>query len=142
SGVILGLLLFGYSTTQIYLQFGNTPEGPQAPGAQEDMAPSHDATQEPEHDATGEDDGPQTQAGTESTTVVHQIVETHESGFTGSITVTHTSQNPLEAWELVLAFDNAEIVDVEGADGETDEDGNLIRQPDEPTGQAPGDADR
>src|SRR5699024_4113397 len=63
SGVILGLLLFGYSTTQIYLQFGNTPEGPQAPGAQEDMAPSHDATQEPEHDATGEDDGPQTQAG-------------------------------------------------------------------------------
>ena len=140
SGVILGLLLFGYSTTQIYLQFGNAPEGTQVPGAQEDMAPSHDATQKPERDATGEDDGPQTQAGTESTTVVHEIVETHEAGFTGSITVTNTSQNPLEAWELVLAFDNAEIVDVEGADWEPVEDGVLVRRPDGRTGPAPGDS--
>src|SRR5699024_406714 len=81
-----------------------------------------------------------TQAGTESTTVVHEIVETHESGFTGSITVTNTSQNPLEAWELVLAFDNAEIVEVEGADWEPIEDGVLVRRPDGRTGPAPGDS--
>lgn len=140
SGVILGLLLFGYSTTQIYLQFGNAPGGTDAPGAQEDMAPSHDATPGPEREATSEDDGPQTQAGAESTTVVYEIVDTHESGFTGSLTVTNTSQNWLEAWELALAFDNAEIIDVDDADWEPIEDGVLARQPGEQEGLPPGDS--
>lgn len=140
SGVLLGLLLFGYSTTQIYLQFGNAPGGTEGPGAQEDMVPGHDATPGPEREATSEGDGPQTQAGAESTTIVHEIVETHDSGFTGSITITNTSQNRLETWELALAFDNAEITDVHEADWEPIEDGALVRQPWGHAGLAPGDS--
>lgn len=136
SGVILGLLLFGYSTTQIYLQFGGGPGTPEVPGAQEDMAPSHDATPEPE----GEGDGPQTQAGTESTTVVYEIMDSYDSGFTGSITVTNTSQNRLETWEIALAFDNAEITDVHDADWASIEDGVLARQPGGQEGLNPGDS--
>lgn len=134
------MLLFGYSTTQIYLQFGGGPGMTEVPGAQEDMAPSHDATPGPEGEGANEDDGPQTQAGTESTTVVYEVVDSHDSGFIGSITVTNTSQNRLETWELALAFDGAEITDVYDADWEPIEDGVLARQPGGQDGLAPGDS--
>lgn len=132
SGVILGLILFGYSTTQIYLQFGGTPGVTDTPGAQEDLEPSHEASLGPdEDDSAGEEDdeGPQTQAGTQPTTVAYEIVETTTSGFTGHITVTNTSQTKLDDWELALAFDNAEITEVHEADWEPIDDGILARQP-------------
>ncbi|GHC93560.1 hypothetical protein GCM10007079_43110 [Nocardiopsis terrae] len=130
SGVILGLLLFGYSTTQIYLQFGGTPGATEAPGRQDGAEPSHDASPAPgSGDASAEEggDGPQIQAGTEPTTVVYQVLETTSVGFTGRVTVTNTSQTRLDTWELALAFESAEVTEVRDADWEPLEDGILAR---------------
>ncbi|MFL1376161.1 MULTISPECIES: cellulose binding domain-containing protein [unclassified Nocardiopsis] len=128
SGVILGLLLFGYSTTQIYLQFGGAPGGTtQNPNTQDGADPSGDVTPEPEAGAGSP--APQTQAGTEPTTVSYRIVESSASGFSGHVTVTNTSRVTLDAWELALAFKDAEVTHVEGADWEAIDDGILARQP-------------
>ena len=144
SGVLLGLLLFGYSTTQIYLQFGGTPGASEVPGPQDGAEPSHDASPSDEHDdgaSTEEgDDGTQTQAGAEPTTVVYQVLESTTVGFTGQVTVTNTSSSPLEAWELALAFETAEVTDVRDADWETLDDGILARQSGADSGLEPGDS--
>lgn len=131
SGVLLGLLLFGYSTTQIYLQFGGDSGASENPGAAEDLEPesspgsgSGSAEQDP-----GSADGPQTQAGTEPTTVAYRVVDRSAAGFTGSVTLTNTSSSRLDAWELALAFDDAEVTEVHDADWEPLEDGILARQP-------------
>ncbi|MFD6098334.1 cellulose binding domain-containing protein [Nocardiopsis flavescens] len=137
SGVILGLLLFGYSTTQIYLQFGGGPGGgAQNPGTQDGAGPSGDITPEPEAGSPE----PRTQAGTEPTTVSYRIVESVEAGFTGEVTVTNTSRARLDAWELALAFEDAEVTHVEDADWEAIDDGILARQPGGADGLAPGES--
>ena len=142
SGVILGLILFGYSTTQIYLQFGGTPGVSETPDAQDGAQPTHDASPEPTGDgsAAGGDgrQGPQTQAGSEPTTVSYQVLESTSVGFTGHVTVTNTSRTRLDAWELALAFDSAEITDVSDADWEPIDDGILARQPGSRDGLEPG----
>lgn len=140
SGVILGLLLFGYSTTQIYLQFGGDSGGPENPGAMEDLEPepspgSGSAEQEP-----GRADGPQTQAGVEPTTVAYRVVDRSAAGFTGSVTLTNTSESHLDAWELALAFDDAEVTEVHDADWEPLDDGVLARQPGDAEGLDPGES--
>ncbi|GAB3718144.1 cellulose binding domain-containing protein [Nocardiopsis nanhaiensis] len=140
SGVLLGLLLFGYSTTQIYLQFGGTPGASEMPGPQDGAEPSHDASPSDEHDAADAEDGPQTQAGAEPTTVVYQVLESTTTGFTGQVTVTNTSSTPLDAWELALAFETAEVTDVPDADWEALDDGILARQSGTDSGLEPGDS--
>ncbi|WP_026127163.1 cellulose binding domain-containing protein [Nocardiopsis xinjiangensis] len=140
SGVLLGLLLFGYSTTQIYLQFGSDPGASENPGATEDLEPesppgSSSAEQDP-----GNSGGPRTQAGTEPTTVVYRVVDRGAAGFTGSVTLTNTSDSRLEAWELALAFDDAEVTEVHDADWEPLEDGILARQPGNGDGLDPGES--
>lgn len=142
SGVILGLLLFGYSTTQIYLQFGGPPGTSEEPGAQDGAQPTHDASPEPGDSSSGQEGarGPQTQAGSEPTTVVYQVMETTSAGFSGQVTVTNTSRSRLEGWELALAFDSAEVTSVNGADWGEIEDGILARQPAQDDGLEPGDS--
>ncbi|WP_017570625.1 cellulose binding domain-containing protein [Nocardiopsis halotolerans] len=142
SGVILGLLLFGYSTTQIYLQFGGAPGTPQAPGVQDGAEPTQDDTPDGDESAAGEDGsrGPQTQAGSEPTTVVYRITESTSVGFSAHITVTNTSQATLTAWELALAFESAEVTHVNGADWAEIEDGVLARQPADQGDLAPGES--
>ncbi|MDT0327822.1 cellulose binding domain-containing protein [Nocardiopsis lambiniae] len=135
SGVILGLLLFGYSTTQIYLQFGGTPGGT-TQGPQDGAGPSGDISPSPETASQA----PQTQAGAEPTTVAYRIVESTDAGFTGHVTVTNTSRSRLDAWELALAFEDAEVTDVRDADWETIEDGILARQPGGGDGLEPGES--
>ena len=141
SGVLLGLLLFGYSTTQIYLQFGGTPGATELPGPQDGAEPTHDASPgDDREDAAsgGNGNGPQTQAGTEPTTVVYQVLESTSVGFTAQVTVTNTSTAPLEAWELALAFESAEVTDVRDADWEPLEDGILASQSGADKGLDPG----
>lgn len=126
SGVILGLILFGYSTTQIYLQFGGAPGATEAPGTQDGAEPDEETSADPEGESPEEDDsGPQTQAGTEPTTVVYRVLESSSMGFTGEVTVTNTSNSTLNAWELALAFESAEVTDVRDADWEPLDDGIL-----------------
>ena len=130
SGVLLGLILFGYSTTQIYLQFGSAPGATEAPGPRDGGEPGNVAPSTPEVDDTPSpgDDGPQTQAGTEPTTVVYQVTESTSVGFTGHVTVTNTSGTKLHGWELALAFESAEVTEVRDADWEPLEDGILARK--------------
>ncbi|GAB2498376.1 cellulose binding domain-containing protein [Nocardiopsis aegyptia] len=144
SGVILGLLLFGYSTTQIYLQFGGSPGATESPdpGA---IAPSQDATADSESDEAvsngdGRDQGPQTQSGSSPITVGYEITQTTDSGFSGLVTITNTSQSRLTAWELALAFETAEVTEVRDADWEPIEDGILARQPGGQDGLVPGES--
>ncbi|KOX18234.1 cellulose binding domain-containing protein [Nocardiopsis sp. NRRL B-16309] len=143
SGVILGLLLFGYSTTQIYLQFG----GPGATNAPDPdaIAPSQDATADSGRDEAGfngdgQGQGPQTQSGSSPITVGYEITETTDSGFVGLVTVTNTSESRLTAWELALAFETAEVTNVRDADWEPIEDGILARQPGDQDGLEPGES--
>jgi hypothetical protein len=144
SGVILGLLLFGYSTTQIYLQFGGAPGATEDPGIQDGAQPTHDASpgaddEEPASGVEGER-GPQTQAGSEPTTVVYRVTESTSAGFSGHVTVTNTSRVSLDGWELALAFDSAEVTHVNGADWEEIEDGILARRPADQDLLEPGDS--
>ncbi|MBB6120355.1 cellulose binding domain-containing protein [Nocardiopsis algeriensis] len=136
SGVILGLLLFGYSTTQIYLQFGSSPETT-VPG-EELTEPSAGATPGPEDGR--EQQGPQTQAGSEPTTVSYQVLGSTSVDFSAQVTVTNTSQSRLDGWELALAFSGADVTAVEGADWEAMEDGILARQPAGQDGLEPGES--
>ncbi|NYH53659.1 MULTISPECIES: cellulose binding domain-containing protein [Nocardiopsis] len=143
SGVILGLLLFGYSTTQIYLQFGGTPGAAESPGAQDGSRPTHDSSAEAEGGAAAGGDGsrgPRTQAGSEPTTVVYRITDSTSTGFSGHVTVTNTSQTRLDAWELALAFDSAEVTAVTGADWQEIEGGILARQAEGQDDLEPGDS--
>ncbi|MBQ1081528.1 MULTISPECIES: cellulose binding domain-containing protein [unclassified Nocardiopsis] len=131
SGVILGLLLFGYSTTQIYLQFGGPPGATEAPGPQDGTEPTHDASPRPDRGgaSSGEGNtGPQTQAGSEPTAVSYQVLEATAVGFTSRVTVTNTSRTRLDAWELALAFETADVTEVHDADWEPLDDGILARQ--------------
>ena len=142
SGVILGLLLFGYSTTQIYLQFGGSPGATNAPDPGE-LSPSQDATPDSDRDeavSNGDGEGPQTQSGSSPITVAYEITRTTDSGFSGLVTVTNTSQTRLTAWELALAFETAEVTDVRDADWEPIEDGILARQPGGQDGLEPGES--
>ncbi|WP_160050277.1 cellulose binding domain-containing protein [Nocardiopsis sp. FR4] len=144
SGVILGLLLFGYSTTQIYLQFGGTPGATETPGTQNGAEPTQDASPgaEGSESAAGGDgtQGPQTQAGSEPTTVVYRVLESAPTAFTGHVTITNTSRSRLDAWELALAFDSAQVTSVNGADWEEIRGGILARQPDGRDGLEPGES--
>lgn len=141
SGVILGLLLFGYSTTQIYLQFGGDPGVPENPGAVEDLDPDPSPDRgSAGQEGSGSTDGPETQAGTEPTTVAYRVVDRTDAGFTGHVTLTNTSESHLDAWELALAFDRAEVTEVHDADWEPLDDGVLARQPGGEDGLDPGDS--
>ena len=140
SAVLLGLLLFGYSTTQIYLQFGGDSGAPENPGAVEDLEPESSPDTGSTERAPGSADGPRTQAGAEPTTVAYRVVDRSTAGFTGSITLTNTSESPLESWELALAFDDAEVTEVHDADWEPLEDGVLVRQPGGDDGLDPGES--
>lgn len=141
SGVLLGLLLFGYSTTQIYLQFGGDSGAPENPGATEDLDPRPPPGGNPtEEQDPGSAEGSQTQGGVEPTTVAYRVVDRSTSSFTGSVTLTNTSENHLDAWELALAFDDAEVTEVHDADWEPLEDGILARQPGDHDGLDPGES--
>ena len=140
SGVLLGLLLFGYSTTQIYLQFGGDSGASENPGATEDLEPESSPGSSSTEQDPGNSDGPRTQAGTEPTTVVYRVVDRSAAGFTGSVTLTNTSDSRLDSWELALAFDDAEVTEVHDADWEPLEDGILARQPGNGDGLDPGES--
>ncbi|MEV2276318.1 cellulose binding domain-containing protein [Nocardiopsis sp. NPDC049922] len=140
SGVILGLLLFGYSTTQIYLQFGGSPGATQIPGTQDGARPSHGASPDDEEDGSSGERGEEVQSGVEPTTVVYELVETSATGFTARVTITNTSRVTLDAWELALAFDTAEVIEVRDADWEPFSDGILAGQPGSQEDLEPGDS--
>ncbi|MFW5416713.1 cellulose binding domain-containing protein [Nocardiopsis sp. CNT-189] len=166
SGVMIGLVLFGYSTTQIYLRFSEPPvehgAGP-APGGALDSAPSPDAGggrddttsqtgaeqpgEEPGRDggeperspeAAQEEDGAAA-AGTAGA-VSYSTVESSESNFTGRVTVTNTGDGAMDGWELVLGFSDATVTSAWDVEWEATSDGVVARQPAWSGGIAPGES--
>lgn len=153
SGIVLGLILFGYSTTQIYLQFGSTPGGPDqvgpVPGVSENTGPSGGAGQGAEADpgegaAEGgrlppqEEPGSQTQGASGPTTVEYRLLTSSATDFTAQVTVTNTSAAVMHGWELALGFDGVQVTSVWDADWERMENGLIARQPSWQDGLAPG----
>ncbi|MBB4933575.1 hypothetical protein F4561_004395 [Lipingzhangella halophila] len=147
SGVALGLLLFAYSTTQIYLRFGEPPanQGAQPqPGSSPDLQPSDDISdQETSPDDTG--GGATSQSGDEGSpagpgTVAYQTVESSGTSFTGRVTITNTSESPLEDWELTLGFSDARVTSAWDVDWESTGDGLTARQPESAAPLAPGES--
>ncbi|RNL84803.1 cellulose binding domain-containing protein [Halostreptopolyspora alba] len=143
SGVALGLLLFAYSTTQIYLRFSEPPaeQGSGPPGANDTPPPSDDASgpeSDPDSGARSQAGGDGSQAGPGA--VSYRTVETSETGFTGQVTITNTSQSPLDGWELSLAFDDARVTSAWEAEWESSGDGVTARQPRSAAPLAPGES--
>ncbi|MDA2808514.1 cellulose binding domain-containing protein [Nocardiopsis suaedae] len=135
SGVTVGLVLFGYSTTQIYLRFseppvehGATPTGPSAgPSAQEPEGGGGEARAE--EDASGA-----------PAALSYTTVETSSTAFTGRVTLTNTGPAALEGWELVLGFDTARVTSARDVDWEATGDGMVAREPASRGGLAPGES--
>ncbi|MFV2195913.1 cellulose binding domain-containing protein [Nocardiopsis sp. LOL_012] len=129
SGVILGLLLFGYSTTQIYLQFGSDPDATEVPGSLEGVRPTEGTADRGGAVSPSEGGEDEVQAGIEPIMVGYEITAADAEGFTARITVTNSSLVRLEGWELALAFESARVTEVRGAAWEHFEDGILARRP-------------
>ncbi|WP_338022654.1 cellulose-binding protein [Allosalinactinospora lopnorensis] len=110
SGVALGLLLFAYSTTQIYLRFNEPPAEQQgagavpSPGEEESESPSPQETPDQQTDP-GNSSQPGGEGGSPAglATVSYEVLDSTDSAFSGQITVTNTSRGALADWELVLA---------------------------------------
>ncbi|WP_017626279.1 cellulose binding domain-containing protein [Nocardiopsis chromatogenes] len=133
SGVTVGLVLFGYSTTQIYLRFseppvehGTTPVGPSAGPSTQDSGGG---------EARAEEDASGAPAALSYTTV-----EASSTAFTGRVTVTNTGSTALEGWELVLGFDGATVTSAWDVDWEATGSGVVARAPASGGGLAPGES--
>lgn len=142
SGVALGLLLFAYSTTQIYLRFSEPP-------AEQGAGPGASGTPRPSEGTSGTEAGPdrgaRSQVGDEGSpvgpgAVSYRTVETSDTGFTGQVTITNTSQSPLDGWELSLGFDDARVTSAWEAEWETSDNGVTARQPQSAAPLAPGES--
>ncbi|WP_026128622.1 cellulose binding domain-containing protein [Nocardiopsis halophila] len=158
SGVTLGLVLFGYSTTQIYLRFseppvehGTSPSGGPAGGpsaAPGDGTGGGEARAEQEQGTGGADgsgDGGPGEAGRESAAgepaaMSYTTVEASSSNFTGRVTLTNTGADTLDGWELVLGFDGATVTSAWDVEWEATGDGVVARAPDWGDGLAPGES--
>ncbi|MDA2813495.1 cellulose binding domain-containing protein [Nocardiopsis sp. RSe5-2] len=133
SGVTVGLVLFGYSTTQIYLRFseppvehGTTPAGPSAGPSTQD---SEGGEARAEEDAAGA-----------PANLSYTTVESSATAFTGRVTLTNTGSTALEGWELVLGFDGATVTSAWDVDWEATGDGVVARAPASDGGLAPGES--
>jgi len=169
SGVMIALVLFGYSTTQIYLRFSEPPVdngADTAPGGVLDSEPSPEAGEEPdagtsqtraeepgeepgddEDGADGSDRPPDAspeQGGADaagaSGAVSYSTVESSDSNFTGQVTVTNTGDGSMDGWELVLGFSDATVTSAWDVDWEATSDGVIARQPSWSGGIAPGES--
>ncbi len=144
SGVALGLLLFAYSTTQIYLRFSEPPmdqESAPQPGSSGALRPS----EAPSGQGTESDGGATSQSGDDGSpagpgTVAYRTVETSDTGFTGQVTLTNTSENPMQGWELTLGFDDAEVTSAWDVEWDSTENGVTARQPESATALEPGES--
>lgn len=147
SGVTLGLVLFGYSTTQIYLRFseppvehGTAPSGGPAAGGPSAAAPG-DGTGGGEARAEEEQGPGGTQGAVGATTAMsYTTVEASSSDFTGRVTLTNTGAETLNGWELVLGFDGATVTSAWDVEWEATGDGVVARAPDRGDGLAPGES--
>ncbi|GAB3489504.1 hypothetical protein GCM10027440_36960 [Nocardiopsis coralliicola] len=141
SAVTLTAVLFGYSTTQIYLRFSEPP-------VEHGSAPPPSASSEPgaaPDGATGEADpgvdSPRAGAeGAGAARINYSTVEESTAGFTGEITLTNTSGEEMAGWELVLGFSGATVTAVWDVDWEATENGVVARQPADTEGIPPGDS--
>lgn len=135
SGITVGLVLFGYSTTQIYLRFseppvehGVTPAGPSA-------GPSARDAEGGGGEARAEED-----AGGAPADLSYTTVESSSTAFTGRVTLTNTGSTALEGWELVLGFDGATVTSAWDVDWEATGDGVVARAPASDRDLAPGES--
>ncbi|GAA3750345.1 hypothetical protein HDA32_001020 [Spinactinospora alkalitolerans] len=154
SGLTVGLILFGYSTTQIYLRFSESPahrepapesgySAPLAPTAQDaspSAAPSASASAGEESGAerarTGSDDGDE-EAGPEpdgaasggavDPRISYSATEWSATDFGGQVVITNNGSTPLDGWELRLDFADADVTSAWDVEWEATDNGIVAR---------------
>lgn len=160
SGVVVGLVLFSYSTTQIYLRFADpapvppgaaeadlpapAPTGTEAAATRQPVASGRtEITVEGLQEQVEEDDDedavePEPVADTGRPQVSYQMTPYGGGDFMGTVTITNTSDRPMDDWELRLGFADAKVVSAWEADWEETSDGLVARRPSWAGGIAPG----
>ncbi|TDQ53667.1 cellulose binding domain-containing protein [Actinorugispora endophytica] len=162
SGVIVGLVLFSYSTTQIYLRFAEpdhdasvpgealaspTPEAPATERAPQPAASAGtEVTAEREDGDQVEDEGEGGSDGQEpvpeeapgGAMVSYQTVTHGGENFMGTVTITNNSGSRIDGWELQLDFSDARVFTAWEADWEATAGGLVARQPSWAGGIEPG----
>lgn len=114
SGVMVGLVLFGYSSTQVYLHFSDPHDDA---GDMEQLPPEGP----PSSPADGTLDSPETAAsdgGAIPADITYVSSVRTEEEFTGEVTIHNSGDAPLNDWDLELTFDTAEVTVVWGAEWE------------------------
>src|SRR5690625_1411951 len=143
SGVTLGLTLFGYSTTQIYLRFSEPPtaqdSGPASPGSSADPTPSGGSVAPPEA-STGASGGPSGSGADAVSVVSYEAVESSGTQFTGEVTVTNTGSRVLDDWKLSLEFADAEVTSAWDVQWQATDNGIVAREPEWSGGLGPGES--
>lgn len=142
SGLVVGLVLFAYSTTQVYLHFTDPQEEasrPQSePVEQMPTQPSSGAAgsegpgMSPEHAASG--------ASAVPADITFHAQANRSGAFTGEITIRNTGEEALQDWDLELTFTESQVVAVWGAEWEPKPDGAHITPSDAEAPIAPGDS--
>ncbi|PSK95603.1 cellulose binding domain-containing protein [Murinocardiopsis flavida] len=144
SGVTVGLVLFGYSTTQIYLRFNDPHGGAGEPAPGATMSPLPSA--EPGHPSHGAPDPSRGDTRNTAdrrdgdTAVSYRAVEATGGDFTGKITITNSGGGTLDNWVLTLGFSEATVTSAWDAEWQATESGVVVRKPEGENGLAPGES--
>lgn len=132
SGLLVGLMMFGYSTTQVYLRFTEPPveqesfqqEGDQLPGGSDGEATDSERT-----GSLSPGNG---------IAVAYSLSEGEGDEFIGQLVVTNASDEPLNDWEIELTLTDAFVLDASDTDWAATDDGALFTRPADEDGIAPG----
>lgn len=137
SGVMVGLVLFGYSSTQVYLHFSDPQEDAGPPGSLEQLPPDgpsgssgNSTLDSPETAASDGGDAP--------ADVTYEATPRDDQEFSGEVSIHNHGGAPLADWDLELAFDAAEVVVVWGAEWEPTGTGARISPMGEESALPPG----
>lgn len=139
SGLFVGLLMFAYSSSQIYLRFSDPQDdGLEGESALEELPPEDSA------DGPSVEVSPENTASDGSGTSAEVAFETTDRGggeFAGEITISNTGSEPLDNWDLELTFEGeVQVAAVWQAEWEARPSGARITQPGGEQGIAPGES--
>ncbi|WP_236544143.1 cellulose binding domain-containing protein [Spiractinospora alimapuensis] len=141
SGVMVGLVLFGYSSTQVYLHFSDPQEDAGTDGESLEQIPPDG----PGGSAGGNNtlDSPETAAsegGDTQADVSYEATPRADQEFSGEVSIRNNGGAPLADWDLELTFDAAEVVVVWGAEWEPTGTGARISPMGEESALPPGES--
>lgn len=142
SGLLVGLMMFGYSTTQVYLRFTEPPVDRDDVGSAESdderLAPTEPGSAEPEG-SDSERTGSRSVPG-DGLAVSYSMTESEEADFAGQLVIINSGSEALRGWEVEVAFAEARVVAAWDVEWEPTAAGARFTDPEWEDGIAPGDS--